>query len=94
MNAADFRRRLSGQGKLEFVEQQLQLGLGLCVAREAQFTSVGCWHVDIDHLHGRELLEHAARREPRSERLQLLAECDMQTVSEEGDKDVRFHALL
>ena len=94
MNGGDFRRRLSGQGKLEFVEQQLQLWLGLCVAREAQFASVGCGHVDIDHVHGCELVQHAARGESRRERFESLPECDVQAVGEKRDEDMRFDARL
>ena len=64
VSGADSRRSLGGKGELEFVEQQLQLGLGLCITREAQFTPIIGWHVNVDHLHGRELLEHAARVRP------------------------------
>ena len=94
MSGADFRRCLGGQGELEFVEQELELRLGLCVAGEAQFAPIGRWQINVDHLHGREFLEHAARGEAWRERLQLLAERDVQAVGEEGDKDVRFDAPL
>ena len=78
---------MGGQGELEFVEQELELRLGLCVAGEAQFAPIGRWQINVDHLHGREFLEHAARGEAWRERLQLLAERDVQAVGEEGDKD-------
>ena len=47
--------------KLELFRQQLDFRLWLRVAREVQFASIGGWDVDIDHLRGRELFEHAAR---------------------------------
>ena len=50
--------------------------------------------MDIDHLHGREFLEHAASSEPWGKRLQLPAERDVQAIGEERDKDVRFDAAL
>ena len=36
--------------------------------------------VNIDHLHCREFLDHAASSESWGEPLQLLAECDMQAI--------------
>jgi len=90
----DFRRCLGGQGEFEFTEQQLELGLGLGVAGEAELALIGGGYVDIDHLHGRELLEHGSRGEAGGERLQLLAERDVHAVGEERDKDVCFDAML
>ena len=94
MSRSDFRWWLGGQGELEFLEQQLQLRFGLRVAREGEFATIGRRHVDIDHLHGGELLEHAARGKAWSECFQLLAERDVQAIGEEGDKNVRFDAPL
>ncbi len=94
MSGADLRRCLGGQGEFEFVQQQVQFRLGLGVAREAQFSPVGRGHVDVDHLHGGELLEHGTGREAGRERFELLAEGDVQAVGEERDKDVRFDAVL
>ena len=45
-------------------------------------------------MHGGEFLEHAARGEAWGERFELLAERDVQAISEERDKDVRFDAPL
>jgi hypothetical protein len=54
--AVIFGGGLGRQGELEFLHQQLQLGLGLCVAREGEFAAIGGEHEYIDHLHGGELL--------------------------------------
>lgn len=94
MSGADFRGCLGGQGEFEFVQQQLQFRLGLGVAREAQLAPVGRGDVDVDHLHGGKLLEHGSGREAWRERFELLAECDVQAVGEERDKDVRFDTAL
>ena len=51
-------------------------------------------NLDIEHLHGRELVEHATRREPRGMRPQLLRQRGVQAVGEEGDEDVRLDARL
>src|SRR5208283_5703506 len=50
--------------------------------------------MNVDHLNGGEFLEHAARGQARREPFQAAAEGDVQTISEEGDEDVRLDALL
>ena len=94
LGGGDFRRCLGRQSEVESLEQQLQFGLGLGVAREDQLAPIGGGHVYIDHLDGGELLEHAARGEAWGERFELLAERDVQAVGEERDEDVRFDAPL
>ena len=90
----DFRWRLGWQFELERVEQHAQLGLRLGVAGEQEFASIGCRDVDVDHLDGGELLEHAARGQPRRQRIQAAFERDMQAIGEEGDEDMRLDPLL
>jgi hypothetical protein len=94
LSRSDFRWWLGGQGQFEFLEQQLQFGLGLRVAREGEFAPIGGGHIDVDHLHGGELLEHGSRRKPRGERLEVPPKRHVQAVSQERDEDVRFDAPL
>jgi len=50
--------------------------------------------VNIDHLNRFELHDHLGRSQTVGEMAQLRFEGDLQAVSEEGDKDVRFDARL
>ena len=90
----DFRRRLRRQGEPELVDEQTQLGLRLGVAREHEFAAVGGWDVDVDHLHGGEFVEHAARREARRQGGKPPPQRDVQGIGQEGDEDVRLDARL
>jgi len=45
--------------------------LWLRVAREQQFTVIGGWHMDIDHLNGLELVEYLTWGKAFGQRLQL-----------------------
>ena len=92
MSRSDFRWWLGGQGELEFLDQQLQFRFGLRVAREGEFAPIGGGHVDVDHLHGGELIEHGSRREPWGECLEVPPKRHVQAISEERDEDVRFDA--
>jgi hypothetical protein len=64
--------------------------LWLGIAREHKFTSIGGWDVHVDHLHGRELLEHATWRQSRRQGVQAPLEGDVQAIGEEVDEDVRL----
>jgi hypothetical protein len=44
--------------------------------------------VHVDHLHGGELLQHAARRQPRRQRMQAPRHGNVQAIGKEGDEDV------
>ena len=65
------------QLELELVEQKLEFGLWLGVVGELDLAAVGGGDVDVDHLHGGELLEHAARRQPGGESAQPSGERDV-----------------
>lgn len=52
---------MGGEFEIEPLEQKLQLSLRLGVAGEYEFTPVGGGDVHIEHLHGGEFVEHAAR---------------------------------
>jgi hypothetical protein len=50
--------------------------------------------VDVDHLHGGKLFQHATRGQPGSERAQAARQSDVQAIGQEGDEDVRLDARL
>src|SRR6516225_6318886 len=58
----DYRSWPGGQGELELVEQQYEFGFRLSVAGEQQFAAIGGRQVEVDHLHGGELLDGAPWR--------------------------------
>src|SRR5690242_17304557 len=50
--------------------------------------------MDVDHLHRGKLLQHAARRQPRRQRMQTPRQCDVQAIRQEGNEDVGLDARL
>ena len=82
----DFGHGLSRQIEPKFFEQQPQLGFWFCVAGQHEFAAVGCWHVDVDHMNGGELLEHAAWSEPGRQGVQAPSQRDMEAIGDEGDE--------
>jgi hypothetical protein len=83
---------LSGQLQFEFLKQQAELGFGLGIAGEQQLAAVGGRQMDVDHLHGGKLLQHAARRQSRRQRMQAPRESDVQAIGQKGNEDVRLDA--
>ena len=59
----------------------------------AQLAAVGGGHVQVDHLHGGELLDDAARGQSRSERIEAAGEGHVEAIGEEGDEDVSLDAF-
>jgi len=72
---------LSGPIQLQFVQQEVELGFGLGVAG-----AIGGRQVHVDHLHSGELLEHAARRQPRRQSMQTPRKGDVQAMGQEAMK--------
>ena len=91
MDGGDFGRWLSRQFELQPLQQQLEFGLRFGVTGQQDRSTIGGRDFDVDHLHGGELLKHAARGQPGRLRSQLLGERDVQAVGQEGDEDVRFN---
>jgi len=48
----------------------------------------------VDHLHHGKLLQHAARRQPRRQRVQAPRQRDVQAIRQEGDEDMGLDARL
>jgi hypothetical protein len=46
------------------------------------------WHVQVNHLHGGELLEDAARGQSRGGRIEAAGEGHVEAIGKEGDKDL------
>ena len=88
--SGDFWGRLGRQDELHLFEQELQLGFRLGIAGEAEFASVSGRQVDVDHLDGGELLERAARGEPRRQGVEAALQGDVEAIGEERDEDVRL----
>src|SRR5580693_3079575 len=84
----------AGNSSLSFFSNRLSSGSGLGVAAEQQFTAVGGRQVHVDHLHGGKLLQHAARRQPRRQRVQAPRQRDMQAIGQEGNENVGLNARL
>ena len=93
-DGGDFRWWLGGKLQFQLIQQEAELGFGLGIAGEQQLAAVGCRQVNIDHLHGGELLQHAARRQSRRQRVQAPRQRDVQAISQEGNKDVGLDARL
>jgi hypothetical protein len=85
---------LGWQIEPELAEQQFQLRLRLGVAGQDDLSPVRGRHLHVDHLHGGELVEHAARCQTGGERSQPLSQRDLKAIGQEGDKTVRLDAPL
>jgi len=64
---------LVGQLQFQLLQQEAELGFGLGIVGEHQLAAIGGWQVRVDHLHGGELLEHTAWRQPGRQRMQRRA---------------------
>ena len=90
----DFGWWLRRQGEFQLLEQQANLDIGFGMAGKLQFAAVSGRDLHIDHLHRRELVEHAARGETRCQRVQAPRQGGVQAIGQESDEDVRFDAGL
>jgi len=76
------------------MEQEHLLGFRLRIARHDQPAPVGGGQADIEHLNRGQFFQHGAGCQPRGAGGQSLLERDRQGISQEGHKDVGFHAFL
>ena len=93
-DGGDFRWWLGGKLQFQLIQQEAELGFGLGIAGEQQLAAVGGRQMDVDHLHGGKLLQHAARRQSRRQRMQAPRESDVQAIGQKGNEDVRLDASL
>ena len=84
------------QDEFELVEQEREFGFRLGVAGQQQFAAVGRRDMQVNHLHGGELFDDAARRGAGRWRggVQAAAERDVEAVGEEGNEDMCLDARL
>ena len=75
-------------------QEQALVRLWLGVASEDQLAAVGCGKVDIEHLHGAELVEGLSHGEARGALAQLILEGYLHAVGDEGHEDVRLDTSL
>ncbi len=84
---------LRGQLEVELPDQELLVGVEFGMAAEHERAAVGGGEVNVEHLHGGELVQDGPRREAVRQRLEHRAQGDVETIGEESDEDVRFAAL-
>lgn len=87
------RRRLGRQSEPEALQQDLLILVRLGIAWQHDLAPVGGRQLDVDHLHGLELVEDGSRGEARRQGAQALLEGDLQ-AGDEGDKDMRLDAVV
>jgi hypothetical protein len=85
-DGGDFRRRLGRQLQPELMDQQLEFALGLGISGRHQFPPVGRRQMDVDHLHGGEFLQRAARGQPGREPMKTALQRHLQAVRQERDE--------
>ena len=90
----DFRWRLGGPLQFQFLRQQPELGFGLGIAGEQQLRPSVVDRLQVDHLDGGKLFQHAAWRQSRRQRVQAPRQRDVQAIGQEGDEDVGLDARL
>ena len=93
-DGGDFRRRLGRQLQPELMDQQLEFALGLGISGQHQFPPVGRRQMDVDHLHGGEFLQRAARGQPGGEPMKTALQRHLQAVRQERDEDMRLDPPL
>ena len=57
-------------------------------------TAVGGWQVNVDHLERSHFFDHCPWRQSWSQGVGVLLQSYLQAISHEGDKDMRFDAML
>ena len=90
----DSGRGLRGEFQSELGEQEFLGFVGCSVAPEDQGASIGSREVDVEHLHGIELLEDRARGETGGFEPQLLTQGGVETKGQEGHENMGFNAVL
>ena len=85
---------LRGQGEVESFHEKSLVWVDLGVAAQDQGAPVGGREMNIEHLDAGELVEYGSRCEPGGQWLESCPQGDVQAIGHEGDKDVRFDAVL
>ena len=80
MGGVDLGWWLRRKVELELVEEQSELGLRFGVAGQRDDAGIGGGDLHVDHLHGGELFQDAARGEARRQGAQAPAQGDVQAI--------------
>jgi len=62
--------------------------LRLGIARQDHVASIGCWQVDIDHLHGFEFFQYGTRSQSWRFGFGSVFQRHLQAVTQEADEDI------
>ena len=79
-------RRLRWQAELQSIDQKLQFRLWMGVAGEQYLAPIDGRQMDVDHLDRSELVERAARGQPRRQSMKAARERDLHAISQKGDE--------
>src|SRR5437867_1623250 len=79
---------------MQALQQQLMIRLWLRVSGKNEQPAVGGRQVNVNHLDGAHLLDYRTAGQPRGQGSQALLQCDVQTVSQEGNEDVSLDARV
>ena len=94
LGGGDFWRWLFWQRKIELVEDELNLLRRFCVTAENHRFVVSGWQMHVEHADGGQAFQDAAGRKSGCGIGQSQPQGCVEAIGEEGDKDVRFNALL
>jgi hypothetical protein len=67
---------------------------GFCISGEDEFAAIGRREMDIQHLHGRELVQRLAGREARCFEPKPVLQGNLEAVGNESDEDMSFDAVF
>ena len=90
----DSRWRLRGQRQLQVVQHGLGIFVRLGVAWQHQPAAIQHRNPDLDHLDGREFLQHRRGRQSRRVHQETVLQGDLQAVGQESYQHVRVGPLL
>jgi hypothetical protein len=85
-----------GQFEVEVPDQDflISVELGVATEPENQRPAIGSGEVDVEHLDGREVVEHGSRGEAVGQRLEPRPQGDVKAIGHEGDEHVRFERSM
>jgi hypothetical protein len=82
------------QNEVQMMKQQRLLWTRFGVTRHHQLAAVGSRKRHVQHLNASQFFQHCPRRQSGSLHLQSMPQRHRQTVSEEGNQDVRVYPTL
>src|SRR6266498_2281294 len=92
--SGDTRRRLLRQYEAQVMKQEGLLRVRLGIARHDQAATIGSRKRYVEHLNASQFLQDCSRCQSGRMHPQPMPQRHRQTVSQEGNQDVRVHAML